>query len=68
MPLGFLIMMLYYRYCYYQGAKRVMGGTTAVACAVVFNIFGIFIIRNSRRLDDEQADAALMEKYRPTLR
>jgi hypothetical protein len=31
---------------------------------VCFGIVGIFIILSSRRLDDESANAALLEKYK----
>jgi hypothetical protein len=63
--LSFIIQLFYYRYCALLGSKRVMGGFTGLMYGICFSFLGIFFILSSRRLDDERADAALLEKYKP---
>jgi len=62
--LSFLIRLLIIRWCASLGAKRVIGGFTAVVYGLAFSYLGILFILASRRLDDEQANARLIEKYR----
>jgi hypothetical protein len=61
----FFVWLLYVRFCTYQGSKRIVGGLAGLFYGMFFGIFGIMMILSSRRLDDEHANAALMEKYRP---
>jgi hypothetical protein len=63
--LSFVIYLFYLRYCMRAGSKRVIGGFNGLIYGICFSILGIFFILSSRRLDDEKADAALLEKYKP---
>jgi hypothetical protein len=51
--------------CARLGSQRIMGRYAGLLYGLIFSIFGILFILSSRRLDDEQANAALMKKYSP---
>lgn len=59
------LWLLNLRLCTYAGSRRVIGGLTGFMTGVLCGYLGIFLIRLSRRLDDERADAILLEKYKP---
>ena len=61
----FTIWLFYVRYCAYQGAKRVIGGFNGMMYGLLFSWIGILVILSSRKLDDEAANAILLEKYKP---
>nr|MCS3812899.1 hypothetical protein [Mucilaginibacter sp. X4EP1] len=63
--LFFIVWLFYIRFCAYAGSKRVIGGFTALMYGICFSFFGILFILTSRRLDDERANAALIEKFKP---
>ena len=48
--MGFFIWLFCIRYCAYQGSKRVIGCSAAIVCGAIFNVFGIWKVRSSRRL------------------
>ena len=60
----FFLWLLYLRFCVYAGSKRIMGPYTALMYGLCFGPLGAFMIFSSRRLDDEWANAALIEKYK----
>jgi len=60
----FFFWLFYLRFCAYLGSKRIIGTFSGLACGLVFGIFGILLILSSRRLNDHQTDAMLIEKYK----
>jgi hypothetical protein len=60
----FFVWLFYIRFCAYQGSKRVIGAVDALLWGMLFNVFGLFVILSSRRLDDERANAALLKEYK----
>jgi hypothetical protein len=62
--MGFFIWLFYIRLCAHLGSKRVIGTFDGMMLGAFFSILGIFIILSSRRLNDQDADAALAEKYK----
>ena len=61
----FFLWLFYIRLCAYLGSKRVIGGFNGLCYGMFFGVLGILVVLSSRRLDDEQADAFLAEKYKP---
>lgn len=62
--MGFFVFLFYLRLCAYLGSRRVIGAVDAVLLGMLFSFVGFFIVLNSRKLLDENADAALREKYK----
>ncbi len=52
--LGFVIRLFCLRWCYYLGARRVMGGLTGFMYGFIFSFIGIFIIKSFRELNNVQ--------------
>jgi hypothetical protein len=67
MPLliAFVVWLFYIRLCARLGAKRVIGAIDGTMYGIFFSYMGIFFILSSRKLDDERANNALIEKYKP---
>lgn len=63
--LTFFIWVFYIRLCAYQGSKRIIGAFNGMMLGFFFSLIGIMIIMSSRKLNDEKANAALLEKYKP---
>ena len=63
--LSFSIYLFYLRYCAQSGSKRVIGGFNGLIYGICFSFLGFLFILSSRRLDDENANKALLEKYKP---
>jgi hypothetical protein len=61
----FFVWLFYVRLCAQLGSKRVIGGYAGFFYGMFFGIFGIIMVLSSRRLDDEEANAFLLEKYKP---
>jgi hypothetical protein len=62
--MGIFIWLFLVRFCAYQGRKRVIGWFNGLVLGTL-GIIGLLIVLSSRRLDDKQADAALIKKYSP---
>ena len=62
--MGIFIWLFLVRFCAYQGHKRVIGWFNGLVLGTL-GIIGLMIVLSSRRLDDKQADAALIKKYGP---
>jgi hypothetical protein len=62
--LFFIIKLFYIRFCAYDGSKRIIGGFDALMYGICFGYIGILFIWASRRLDDEKANKALIEKFK----
>jgi hypothetical protein len=58
------IWLFVVRFCAYQGHKRVIGWFNGLVLGCL-GLIGLLIVLSSRRLDDKQADAAMMKKYSP---
>jgi len=58
------IWLFVVRFCAYQGRKRVIGWFNGLVLGCL-GLIGLLIVLSSRRLDDKQADAAMMKKYGP---
>ncbi|MEO7211446.1 hypothetical protein [Mucilaginibacter sp.] len=57
--MGLFLAIIFYKI----GSKRVIGGfTNFMYCLLIWPI-GIFMVLNSRRLDDEEANAALLKEF-----
>lgn len=57
-------MNLIIAYIFYRiGRKRVIGGFNAFLWGLLLWPIGIFIVPNSRRLDDEAANEALIKQF-----
>lgn len=56
--MGFFIWLFCIRYCAYQGSKRVIGWRTGLLCGI-FGVFGILMVRSSRRLITEDEIKAI---------
>ncbi|HTH82138.1 MAG TPA: hypothetical protein VL490_04345 [Mucilaginibacter sp.] len=54
LALNFIIWMFCIRYCAYQGSKRVIGSLSGAVIGALFTLFGILLVRWSRRLLDEE--------------
>jgi hypothetical protein len=65
MLIAFVVWLFYVRLCAKQGAKRIIGSIDGMLYGIFFSYLGIFFILSSRKLDDESANAALLEKYKP---
>lgn len=63
--ISFVIWLFSLRLCAYLGSKRIIGGLNGVMLGMIFSFWGILFILSSRRLDDHQADVALLAKYNP---
>ncbi|MBS1530435.1 MAG: hypothetical protein JSU01_09020 [Bacteroidetes bacterium] len=59
----FFVWLFYIRLCAHLGSKRIIGWFAGLCYGMFFGIFGIMMVLSSRRLDDEQADAALIKEY-----
>nr|WP_294944314.1 hypothetical protein [uncultured Mucilaginibacter sp.] len=59
-------MTLIIAYIFYRiGRKRVIGGFTSFVYGLLLWPIGIFIVLNSRRLDDEATNAAMIKELNP---
>jgi hypothetical protein len=63
--ISFILSLFYLRFCAYLGSKRVIGAFDGVLLCIFFSFIGFFIMLSSRRLNDDLANAALLEKYKP---
>jgi hypothetical protein len=63
--MGFFINLLLAYWFYKIGSKRVMGGFTSFWWVFLVPVYGMFFVLASRRLDDEERNQELIEKYRP---
>jgi hypothetical protein len=59
-------MTLIIAFIFYKiGRKRVIGGFNGFMYGLLLWPIGIFVVLNSRRLDDEATNAALIKKFNP---
>ncbi|MBD1363830.1 hypothetical protein IDJ77_08400 [Mucilaginibacter sp. ZT4R22] len=57
-------MTLIIAFIFYKiGRKRVIGGFNSFMYGLLLWPIGIFIVLNSRRLDDEEANATLLKEF-----
>ena len=62
--LAFVIWLFYIRLCAKLGARRIIGGVDGAMYGIFFSYLGILFILASRRMDDENANAILLAKFK----